>query len=118
MTQRRKYEPDTAGIRLGPFWLTPGISAGNAGVLLFSGFCLICLFTFNAFVQPYLLQEVLQVPEARQGSLIGALGFVQEVIVILLVSFIGGLGGRDIAPEEFFEIEADEQREAPKVSFE
>ena len=94
MTQRQKYEPDTAGIQLGPFWLTPGISAGNAGVLLFSGFCLICLFTFNAFVQPYLLQEVLQVPEARQGSLIGALGFVQEVIVILLVSFIGASSDR------------------------
>lgn len=94
MSRRPEYEPDTSGIRLGPFWLTPGISRGNAGILLFSGFCLICLFTFNAFVQPYLLQEVLHVPKARQGSLIGMLGFVQEVIVILLVSFIGASSDR------------------------
>lgn len=94
MNQRREYPPDPSGIRLGPFWLTPGISRGNAGILLFSGFCLICLFTFNAFVQPYLLQEVLHIPEERQGSLIGTLGFVQEVIVILLVSLIGASSDR------------------------
>lgn len=98
MSGQQHQSADPSGAKLGPFWLTPGISRGNAGMLLFSGFCLICLFTFNAFVQPYLLQEVLQVPTERQGSLIGALGFVQEVVVILLVSFIGassdGLGRR------------------------
>lgn len=94
MNQRREYAPDASGVQIGPFWLTPGISRGNAGILLFSGFCLICLFTFNAFVQPYLLQEVLHIPEERQGSLIGTLGFVQEVIVILLVSLIGASSDR------------------------
>lgn len=82
-------EPDRSGVRLGLFWLTPGISRGNALVLLFSGFSLIALVTFMAFVQPYLLQEVLHIPEERQGSLIGLLTSMHEAIVILLASFIG-----------------------------
>lgn len=89
MSSRPAAIPDPAGVRLGPFWLMPGVSRGNAMMLMFSGFCLICLFTFNAFVQPYLLQEVLHIPESRQGAVIGTLGFVQEAVVILLVSFIG-----------------------------
>jgi len=58
-------------------------------VLLFSGFSIISLLTFMTFVQPYFLQEVLHIPEGRQGSLIGALQSLQEAFVILLVSFIG-----------------------------
>jgi MFS family permease len=89
VSRQSVLEPDPSGVSLGLFWLTPGITRGNAGVLLFSGFSLICLLTFMAFVQPYLLQEVLHIPEERQGSLIGSLQSLQEAIVILLVSFIG-----------------------------
>lgn len=81
--------PDPAGQRLGLFWLTPGISRGNAMVLLLSGFSLICLMTFMAFVQPYLLQEVLHIPPERQGSLTGALQSFQELVILMMVSFIG-----------------------------
>ncbi|MGI9342146.1 MAG: MFS transporter [Gammaproteobacteria bacterium] len=89
MSQRKQMEPDRSGVTLGPFWITPGVTRGNAMVLLFSGFSLISLLTFMAFVQPYLLQEVLQIPEDQQGSLTGTLAFLQEAIVILLASFIG-----------------------------
>jgi MFS family permease len=58
-------------------------------VLLFSGFSIIGLGTFNSFAQPYLLQEVLHIPKGQQGSLIGMLGLIQEAIVILLVGVIG-----------------------------
>ena len=77
------------GQKLGLFWLTPGISRGNALVLLFSGFSVISLVTFMTFVQPYLLQEVLHIPEERQGALVGTLQSLQEAIVILLASFVG-----------------------------
>ena len=87
-------EPDQSGIKLGPFWLTPGISRTNAGVLLFSGFSLISLVTFLTFVQPYLLQEVLHIPEKNQGSLIGILAAMHEGIVVLLASFIGASSDR------------------------
>ncbi len=85
---------DASAVRLGPFWLSPGISRGNALTLLFSGFSLVCLFTFLSFVQPYLLQEVLHIPQSRQGSLTGMLSFVHELVVISLVSFIGGSSDR------------------------
>ncbi|HHQ13460.1 MAG TPA: MFS transporter [Chromatiales bacterium] len=85
---------DTSAARLGPFWLSPGISRGNALTLFFSGFSLICLFTFMSFVQPYLLQEVLHIPKDQQGSLTGLLGVVHEVVVLSLVSLIGGSSDR------------------------
>ncbi|MDJ0929294.1 MAG: MFS transporter [Gammaproteobacteria bacterium] len=94
MSRRPQHQPDPAGKRLWFYWLTPGISHGNALTLMFSGFSLISLFTFNSFVQPYLLQEVLLIPEENQGSLIGSLQFVQELVVILLVSFIGASSDR------------------------
>ncbi len=84
----------TSAARLGPFWLSPGISRGNALTLLFSGFSLICLFTFMSFVQPYLLQEVLHIPKDQQGSLTGLLGVVHETVVLSLVSLIGGSSDR------------------------
>lgn len=94
MSRRPLPAPDPAGLQLGWFWLTPGIGRGNAVVLLFSGFSLISLVTFMTFVQPYLLQEVLQIPEERQGSLIGTLQFMHEAIVVLLASFIGASSDR------------------------
>jgi len=94
MSRRPTRPPDESGLRLGLFWLTPGISRGNAGILLISSFSVITLVTFNSFVQPYLLLEVLHIPEERQGSLIGTLAFIQELIVIVLASFIGASSDR------------------------
>lgn len=65
MSRRPRMPPDELGAKLGLFWLTPGISRGNAIALLFSGFSLISLVTFMAFIQPYLLEEVLHIPEER-----------------------------------------------------
>ena len=89
MSRRPTREPDLSGTKLGLFWLTPGISRGNALILLFSGFSVVSLTTFMTFIQPYLLQEVLHIPEESQGSLIGLLQSLNEGIVILLASFIG-----------------------------
>lgn len=89
MSRRYGLEPDESGTKLGLFWLTPGITRLNALILLFSGCSTISLVTFMAFMQPYLLQEVLHIPEDRQGALVGALQSLQEACVILLVSFIG-----------------------------
>jgi len=89
MSRRPRMPPDELGAKLGLFWLTPGISRGNAIALLFSSFSLISLVTFMSFIQPYLLEEVLHIPKERQGSLIGTLTSMHELIVILLASFIG-----------------------------
>jgi MFS family permease len=42
-----------------------------------------------SFVQPYLLTEMLQVPQSEQGVLTGNLAAMQELIIIALASFVG-----------------------------
>lgn len=71
-THRASLAPDPAGVRLGPFWLTPGVSALNAFTLLFGAVSTICAVTFVTFAQPYLF-AILDIPQNEQGSLAGLL---------------------------------------------
>lgn len=83
-----------AGARIGPFHLATGWSRGNAATVWLASFFTIGLAAFISFLQPYLLNEVLHVPVAAQGRLTGGLGFLQEVIVIALASFVGAWSDR------------------------
>lgn len=85
--------PDPAGQRLGPFWLAPGISRGNAVTLLFGALATLCLVTFVTAAQPYLF-AVLGIPEAEQGSLAGLLVSLQEGTQVLIAGLIGALSDR------------------------
>ena len=53
--------PDPAGARLGPLWLSPGVTRGNAATLLFGAFSTLSLVTFVTFAQPYLF-AILGIP--------------------------------------------------------
>jgi MFS family permease len=90
----RMFEPDRSGPRIGPFWITPGWTRGNAGTVWLASFFTIGLAAFMSFMQPYLLTEVLKVPQAEQGRLTGSLGFLQELVVIALAGFIGAWSDR------------------------
>jgi len=81
--------PPPAATRLGPFWFAPGWSRGNAATVWLASFFTIGLAAFISFLQPYLLNEVLRIPVAEQGRLTGNLGFLQEVVVIVLAGFAG-----------------------------
>ena len=87
-------EADTRGTKMGPFWLTPATTRLNGITLLYSGFSVIGLMTFMGFAQPFILQEILQIPEDKQGSLIGLLSSMQEGIYILTVGFFGALSDK------------------------
>ena len=89
MSGKKTLQPDTNGVKFGPFWLTPEITRTNAASLLFSGFNLIGIITFVTIATPYLLQEALQIPENEQGGLIGTLVLLNELVVILMASFVG-----------------------------
>ena len=89
MSGKKKLQPDTSGLKFGPFWLTPEITRTNAASLLFSGFSLIGIITFISIATPYLLQEALQIPENEQGGLIGTIVLLHELVVILMASFVG-----------------------------
>jgi MFS family permease len=90
--------PDFSGApacaSLGPFWFAPGWSRGNAATVWLASFFTIGLAAFMSFLQPYLLNEVLRIPLAEQGRLTGSLGFLQELIVIVLASFVGAWSDR------------------------
>jgi len=89
MRQRLKVSPDTGAERLGPFWLSRGITRWQALTLFYGGFSSVCMFTFLSFGQPYVLEVVLAVPKARQGALTGLLGTLQEAVLLLLVGLVG-----------------------------
>jgi MFS family permease len=82
------------GARLGPFRFAPGWSRGNAATVWLASFFTIGLSAFMSFLQPYLLNEVLRIPLAEQGRLTGNLGFLQELTVIILASFVGAWSDR------------------------
>jgi MFS family permease len=88
---RSTGQPDTTSRKLGPFWLTPGVSPANAATLLYGGFSTIFLIGFIAFAQPYLMEAVLHIPRDQQGSLTGLLMAVQEAILILTVGLVGAV---------------------------
>ena len=83
-----------AGARLGPFRFAPGWSRGNAATVWLASFFTIGLAAFISFLQPYLFNEVLRIPVAEQGRLTGNLGFLQEIVVIVLASFAGAWSDR------------------------
>ncbi|MDH5276035.1 MAG: MFS transporter [Gammaproteobacteria bacterium] len=85
--------PDPAGVRLGPFWLSPGITRGNALTLLFGAVSTLCLVTFVTFAQPYLF-AIVGIPQSEQGVLSGILLSAQEGTQVLIAGLIGALSDR------------------------
>jgi len=84
-------QPDPAGKKLGPLWLTPGIGYGNAAAGIYASFTTIGLLIYLSFVQPYLLTEVLNIPQGDQGSITGRLASLTEVVQIIAMSTIGAM---------------------------
>lgn len=95
-TQRgSRIAPDPNGVKMWPFfWLAPGISRANALALLYSSFSIIGLLQVMGLLQPLILREILHVPQGQQGSLVGALGGMQEGITILLAGFLGAFSDK------------------------
>lgn len=87
-------QPDTSGIKFGPFWLTPGVNRTNACTFFVSSFLFVTLVTFLNFVQPYILEEILHIPAARQGSVTGYLNFMHEGTALIIMGFAGAISDR------------------------
>ena len=87
-------KPDERGIHFGPYWFTPGLAPINIVTALYAAFSTLGLITFLSFVQPYVLTDILQIPLEQQGSLTGDLAVISEVVVILLMGFVGATADR------------------------
>jgi MFS family permease len=87
----RPTAPDPSGLcwGWGWYWFTPGITNANVATLLYALCASIGLMTFMNFVQPYVLGEILHIPQADQGKVTGNLAALQEIVVISIMSFVG-----------------------------
>ncbi len=84
----------TSERRFGPVRLAPGYTPMNAATYVFAAFITIGMLAFVSFIQPYLLNTNLQIPEASQGRAVGVLGFSNEIVALLLVAPFGALADK------------------------
>jgi MFS family permease len=80
--------------RFGPIRLAPGYVPLNAVTYLFAAFITIGMLAFISFIQPYLLNANLNVPQDQQGRTLGLLGFSNEIVSLLLVAPVGALADK------------------------
>jgi len=85
---------DDTGIRIGPYYFAPKITRINAVTLMFAAMSSLMILTFVNFVQGYVLSEILQIPKSEQGKLTGNLAAFQEIVVIIVMSFIGSVSDK------------------------
>ncbi|NBW90286.1 MAG: MFS transporter, partial [Gammaproteobacteria bacterium] len=79
----------STGLRIGPWELAPGVTRGHFNSLLVASFFTIGLMTLVGNLQPYFFNAVLQVPIAEQGRLGGNLAAINEIVFLIVASFIG-----------------------------
>lgn len=75
--------------KFGPIRLMPGVTVGNMFTYYFATVASLLLFTFLPQFQPFLLAEVLNIPESEQGVLSGNLQFFAEIIILLSIGAWG-----------------------------
>ncbi len=80
--------------RFGPIALASGYRRRHAATYLYAAFVTIGMLAFVSFMQPYLLNANLGVPEGAQGRMIGALGFSNELVSLLLFAPVGALADK------------------------
>jgi len=85
---------DPAGLKIGPYWIRPGLTRGNVAAVIFASLTSIAMTVYLSLIQPYVLTEIVQVPEARQGTVTGTLIAMQESVAVLLMGFVGALADR------------------------
>lgn len=72
----------------------PGYTDTNVASVNVFAFVTIAAITFMGFAQPYVLTEILQIPEERQGTFTGNLAAAAEVFGMLFVGFFGAWSDR------------------------
>jgi MFS family permease len=85
---------DVVDRRFGPVRLAPGYTTLNASTFVFAAFITIGMLAFVSFIQPYLLNANIDVPQDQQGRALGILGFSNEIVSLLLVAPIGALADK------------------------
>ncbi len=82
------------GITIGPVQLAPGITRFNFWTFMYASFICIGMLAGMNFLQPYVLIENLNIPQAARGTVSGNLGFWQEIVALLLINPFGWMSDR------------------------
>jgi MFS family permease len=85
---------ESSGTKIGYIHLQPGYTRINGWTLLFACLTGIPFLVVINFVQPYILSEMLNLPQEQQGSISGYLAILHEIIVLILVGPLGALSDR------------------------
>jgi len=82
------------GIKIGPIELAPGVTRLNFWSFIYASFiCMLILAGLN-IMQPYLLNEILQLPREVQGTVSGNLGVWQQIVSLVLINPFGWMADR------------------------
>lgn len=94
MTEATNPETSEKALKWGPIQLLPGVGRGNMTVYVL-GFVFTMLFsTFVPQAQPFILTEVLNIPQSAQGEISGYLGFAATLMGLLLSGVWGTLSDK------------------------
>jgi MFS family permease len=80
--------------RIGPIEFAPGVSGVNAWTFLYTNFMIMPIVAFLSISQPYVLTEIVGIPESEQGRITGFLVTMQEVVALTLIGIVGALSDR------------------------
>ncbi len=84
----------SVGKKFGPVRLVQGVTMGNMFIYYFSTVTSMLLMTFLPQFQPFLLSEILKIPESQQGVISGNLAFFGEVVILLTIGIWGALSDK------------------------
>ncbi len=80
--------------KLGPLRFETGVRRRNAVTVFYAAFVSVPMAIYLAFVQPYILNEVLHIPIERQGAFTGLLQSLAEIVTIFTFPIAGALSDR------------------------
>lgn len=78
----------------GPIKLQPGVHTRHVLCYLFAALLSIGMFTYLMSLTPYILKVNLGIPEDQHGRVIGNLQFLQEIVVMVCISWWGATSDR------------------------
>ena len=82
------------GYRIGPLEFAAGMSGRNAWTYLYVSLAIMPIVSFLSFSQPYVLTEIIGIPPGQHGQVTGFLITMHEIVVLTLISWVGGLSDR------------------------
>ncbi|MEM7110983.1 MAG: MFS transporter [Chloroflexota bacterium] len=80
--------------KFGPLRLMPGVGRRHITVYYLATITSLLLFTFAPQAQPFVLTEILGIPESQQGVLSGNIAFVAELVILASIGSWGVLSDR------------------------